>query len=225
MRNQFLLALIAAALACPAAAQTPAQAPATVRLTVDEAVRMALDHNVDLGAARLDPPISDTRVAAAAGAFRPTVNTSLQENNQLQPPQSLLSPTATRTDLVSSNAGLSQKLPWFGTSYSASWNAAHTTSNSFLNSYNPLLQSGLSLSVSQPLIRDLAIDSSRQQLISSQINRDIAGTRLRESVVHTTAGVKSAYWNLVSAIANVDARTSTLSLAQELARVNKAKVD
>src|ERR1700687_4720426 len=94
MRNQFLLALIAAALAWPAAAQTHAPAPATVRLTVDEAVRMALDHNVDLGAARLDPQISDTRVAAAAGAFRPTVNTSVTSNNQLQPPSSFLIPTA-----------------------------------------------------------------------------------------------------------------------------------
>jgi hypothetical protein len=42
------------------------------RLTVDEAVKMALEHNVDLNADRLDPQISDTRVAAAAGAFRPT---------------------------------------------------------------------------------------------------------------------------------------------------------
>jgi outer membrane protein TolC len=225
MRKQFLLALIAAALARAAAAQTPLQAPATVRLTVDEAVRMALDHNVDLGAARLDPQISDTRVAAAAGAFRPTVNTGLQENNQLQPPQSFLVPTATRTDAVSSNAGLSQKLPWFGTSYSASWTAAHTTSNSFLNSYNPLLQSGLSVNVSQPLVRDLFIDSSRQQLVTSRINRDIAGTRLRETLVRTTADVKAAYWNLVSANATVEARRSALQLAEELARVNKAKVD
>ena len=50
------------------------------------------------------------------------------------------------TDVVTSNAGLSQRLPWFGTTYSVGWNATHTNSNSFLNSYNPLLQSGLSVS-------------------------------------------------------------------------------
>src|SRR5205085_12215730 len=72
---------------------------------------------------------------------------------------------------------------------------------------------------------DLFIDTARQQLKTSRINRDIADTRLRESVVHTTASVKTAYWNLVSAIATVDARRSALDLAQELARVNKAKVD
>ena len=68
-------------------------------------------------------------------------------------------PTATRTDAVTSSAGLSQRLPWFGTSYSVSWNAVHTDSNSFLTSYNPLLTSGLSLAVSQPLMRDLSIDA------------------------------------------------------------------
>ena len=87
------------------------------------------------------------------------------------------------------------------------------------------MQSGLGINVSQPLIRDLFFDPSRQQLATSRTNRDIADTRLRESLVHTTASVKAAYWNLVSARATVDARRSALDLAQELARVNKAKVD
>src|SRR5262249_27468205 len=84
---------------------------------------------------------------------------------------------------------------------------------------------GLGVNVSQPLVRDFKIDAARQQLAVSRTNRDIAETRLRESLVHTTASVKAAYWNLVSARANVDARKSALELAQELVRVNKAKVD
>jgi outer membrane protein len=194
-------------------------------LTVDDAVRMALDHNVDLAAERLDPQISDARVAAAYGVFRPTFNTGVQRNNQLQPPASFLIPTATRNDVTSSSVGLDQKLPWLGTSYGVSWTAAHTDSNSFLNSYNPILESGLLLKFSQPLFRDRAIDQARQQVATSRIDRDIADTRLRETLVHTTANVKRAYWNLVTAIANVDARQVALDLAQELVRVNKAKVD
>jgi outer membrane protein TolC len=192
---------------------------------VDDAVKMALERNVDLAAARIDPQISDTAVAAAAGAFRPAFNTGLQRNNQLQPPASLLFPTATRTDVVTSNVGLSQQLPWFGTSYNLSWNAAHTSSDSFLNSYNPILQSGLSLSLSQPLLRGLAIDDARRHVETTRIDRDISGTRLREAVVRTTAAVKSAYWNLVSARSNVDARGSVLASAEELVRVNTVKVD
>ncbi len=225
MRKYFIAVIIAATFAAPAAAQAPASTPATLRLTVDEAVRMALDQNVDLTAARLDPQIGDTRVAAAAGAFKPSLTSSVQQNNQLQPPSSFLIPTSTRTDVSTSSAGVTQRMPWFGTSYAVSWNATHTDSNSFLNSYNPLLQSGLSVSVSQPLVRDLFIDASRQQLATSRVNRDIADTRLRETLVHTTADVKAAYWNLVSARATVEARRSALMLAEELVRVNTAKVD
>ena len=237
MGRTSLIALMALGLAAGASGQTaspPAPpervqragvTPATLRLTVDEAVTMALDHNVDLAADRLDPQISDTRVAAASGVFRPTINTGVNSNNQLQPPSSFLTPIPTQTDVVNSNAGLGQKLPWFGTSYAVAWTTTHTDSNSILNSFNPLLQSGLSVQVSQPLIRDLSIDVNRQQMAVSRTNRDIAGTRLRESLVHTTANVKAAYWALVSARANVDARRSTLDLAQELVRVNQAKVD
>src|SRR5947207_2760800 len=170
--------ILALATLLAAGAAAAAQTPATARLSVDDAVKMALDNNSDLKADRLDPQISDTRVAAAAGVFRPMLTTSVLSNNQLQPPSSFLTPIATRTDVVTSNAGFAQRLPWFGTSYGVSWSTSHTNTNSFLSSYNPLLQSGLGVTVSQPLLRDFSIDSARQQLATSRTNRDIAETRL-----------------------------------------------
>lgn len=215
---------VSVAVARGAAAQTAPADASRLRLTVDDAVKMALDRNVDVAAARLDPQISDTSIAAVIGAYRPAFNSSVLQNNQLQAPQSFLIPTATRTNATTTNVGLSQKLPWFGTSYSVAWNTTHTDSNSFLNSFNPLVQTGLALNVSQPLLRDLKIDTTRQQLATSRIGRDIADTHLRETLVHTAADVKSAYWNLVSANSNVDARRSVLESAQELVRVNTVKV-
>ncbi|MEO8260054.1 MAG: TolC family protein [Acidobacteriota bacterium] len=221
MRRLLLATFILSGIAATATAQTPP----TLRLTVDDAVRLALQNNPDLKADRLDPQISDTRTAFATSAFKPSFNTSVQRNNQLQPPAGFLVPTPTRNDAVTSNAGFSQRLPWFGTSYSAAWNTVHTTSNSFLNSYNPLLQSGLSLAVSQPLLRNFFVDAPRHEIETSRFNRAIADTRLSESVVRTTAAVKTAYWNLVAARANVEARQKAWDLAQELVRVNKARVD
>src|SRR5439155_698305 len=108
MRKTFFVTLAAAALAATASAQIPA----TLRLSVDEAVSMALEHNVDLNADRLDPQISDTRVAAAAGVFKPTLNTAVNSNNQLVPPSNFLIPTATRgnVDARRSARDLAQEL-------------------------------------------------------------------------------------------------------------------
>jgi len=116
MRRGALVLIAALALGATAAAQTapqpsPAQAaPATLRLSVDDAVKMALDDNVDLRADRLDPQMSDTRVAAAYGVYKPTVQTSVNSNNQLLPPSSFLFPTATTNDVVSSSAGVGKWL-------------------------------------------------------------------------------------------------------------------
>ena len=210
----------------PVAAQPPAANTAQMlRLSADDAVTMAIDRNLELASARIDPRIGDTQVAAAAGAFRPVFSTGLARNNQLQPPASLLVPEPARTDAITSSTGLSQKLPWFGTSYEVAWTAAHTDSNSALNSYNPVLESGLSLSVSQPLVRNLAIDDARQRLATTRLDRDVADTRLRETLTRTAADVRAAYWHLVDARANVEARMSALALADELVRVNKARVD
>jgi len=194
-------------------------------LTVDQAVELAMKNNPDLAASRLDTQIGDTRVAGARSAFNPAFTSYVNRNNALQPPSSFLFPIATRNDVMSSNVGLAQQLPWFGTSYSVGWTTAHTDSDSFLQSYNPLLQSGLSIEVSQPLFRNLFTDASRMQVATSRIDRAIADTRLRETMVHTSAAVKTAYWNLVAARDNVAAKQSAVDLAQELARVNKAKVD
>ena len=75
-------------------------------------------------------------------------------------------------------------------------------------------------------MRDLSIDASRQQLATSQTNRDIADTRLRESLVHTTANVKTRV--LESRVGARQRRRAAVGAAtspQELVRVNKAKVD
>lgn len=225
MRKTLILGFLVALAPQAAGAQPGQPAAAPLRLSVDEAVRMALQNNVDLAAARLDPQIGDTRVAAAAGLFKPTIQSSVQSNNQLQPPASLLLPQSTRTDIVTSNIGVNQRLPWFGTSYNLGWDTSHTDTNNVITSLNPLLRSGVSLTLSQPLLRDFVTDAFRTQLQVSHVNRAIADTRLQETIVQTTAGVKAAYWNLVTARANVAARRAALALAEELVRVNKAKVD
>ncbi len=222
IRTSWLPAVLLALAPTVALAQSPA---APLNLSVDEAVTLALENNLDLKTDRLDPQIGDTRVAAASGLFKPTVSSTVNRNNQLQPPSSLLFPTSTRTDVVTTNVGLNQRLPWFGTAYNVAWDTSHSDSNSFLNSFNPLLRSGFSASVSQPLLRDLFTDAARTNVALSRNNRTIADTRLQESVVRTTAAVKAAYWNLVAARANVLARQAARRLAEELVRVNTAKVE
>jgi HAE1 family hydrophobic/amphiphilic exporter-1 len=211
-------------------AQTPTQpvgqSERVLKLTRDEAIQMALKNNPELAVSRYDPAIGDAQVAAARGAFAPTLNSGIRRNSERQPPTNLFAPdSGIQTDLWSTTVGINQLLPWGGASYSAGMEAARTTTDSFFSNLNPELAGGLSLGYSQPLLRDFKIDPARAQVEVSRFNRDIAGTRLRGTTVTTGAEAEAGYWALVAALALVDVQQRSLDLALELERTNQARVD
>jgi HAE1 family hydrophobic/amphiphilic exporter-1 len=211
--------------AAPAGITQPQRGP-VLRLSRDEAIQMALQNNPNLAVSRYDPAIGDAQVAAARGAFLPTLQSGLTRNRQQQPPTNLFAgDEGIKTNLWSSNVGVNQLLPWGGGSYSVALDAARTSTDSLLTSLNPELAAGLTLGYSQPFLRDFKIDPNRALLSVSQGNRDIAGTRLREATVTTSAGAERSYWALVAALAFVDVQQRSLDLALELERNNRARVD
>jgi len=207
--------------------QPPPQPSGTVlRLTRDETVRMALQNNPDLAAARYDPAIGDAGIAAARGVYAPNLQAGLQRNDQSLPPTNLFAADqGIQTNLWSSNVSVGQLLPWGGGTYSAGLSAARTGTDSLLSSLNPQLDAGLALGLSQPLMRDFKIDVPRAQLDLSRYNRNILGTRFRETTVNTGADAERSYWLLVAARALVDVQQRSLDLALELERNNRARVD
>jgi outer membrane protein len=220
--------------AAPAMAQTlqlprsvaPASSTPTIRMTLDEAVRMGLENNLDIRVDRLEPRVAEEREAQAKGAFVPTLTSNLARNGQLAPPSNFLVGTAgVRSDSWSGGFGISQRLQKFGTSYAVGWDASRSTSGSFLNNFNPTYTARAQVSFAQPLIKDLGIDQARQQLVVSKRNREISDTRFRETVVRTLSDVKRGYWDLVAARALVDVQRQSLDLAEDLARQNKARVE
>ncbi|MGE3841241.1 MAG: TolC family protein [Vicinamibacterales bacterium] len=210
------------------AATQPVAEPAAgeIALTLDEAVRRAIERNADLAIVRLEPEAGTIRVAQAESAFRPVLSTALGMTRVTTPPTSSLfgDSGVENTDWFGSGT-LRQRLLTGGGTWLASWDAQRTTTNSPLSSYNPDLGSSLLLAFSQPLLRDREIDAARQQLIVTRRNKDISDLQFKEAVVQTTASVKTAYWDLKATLANVAVQQRSLELAEELARQNKARVD
>ena len=222
-----LVPALTLALPAPAPAQQTASAPAPlVALTLDQAVQQAIEHNPDLAVARYDAPIGDTRVAQALGAFTPSVTTSTLLTGQTQPPSSFfVGQQGIESDLVSASLGVSQRLPWFGSSYSVAWDGNRQTTASPFTNFNPSLGSRIRLVFSQPLLRDRLIDTAREQLARSRTDRDVADVAYRERLVQTTAAVKRAYWDYVGARAAVDVARRSLDLARDLERNNRIRVE
>ena len=221
MKKTVSLAVIGLFVAAAASAQT-----ATVRLTLDDAVRRAVEHNPELAIVELATQADAARVGESRGAFAPVFSSQFGRSSTATPPSNLLlGERGVDVDDWFSSTGVRQRLPWGSGTWSASWETSRTTTNNPISSFDPSVQSGLQLAYSQPLLKDRAVDAARHQYSIASRNLVTSDLRFREAVVQTVAAVKQAYWTLKATRANVAVQQRSLELAEELARENRVRVD
>lgn len=205
----------------PAASEGP-----TLALTVDEAVKLALQNNLGLEAERLGPQIAAFGVAQARAAYVPQLFSTTTKNNNASPPDSILSGTSNiiTSGGVRNNAGVFQNVFWGGGQYQVSF-AGNRTTTTGLSSFNPNLRANLDASYTQPLLRNFKIDGFRQQLRLSHNTEQIADLELRQQVTQVSRAARLAYFNLVSANAGLEVAQKSLELSKELLRNNQRRVE
>jgi len=198
----------------------------TLKLTVDDAIRRAAENNPELGIARLGTEVEAARVGESRGAFAPVVSTTLGHSRNVTPPSNfLLGDAGVNVDDSFWSTGIRQRLPFGGGTWSASWDSARTSTNNPISSFDPSLQAGFQLAVSQPLLRDRRVDPARYQYSIARRNEQSSELRFRESAVQTTAAVKQAYGPLEATRANVTVQQRSRELAEELTRQTKIRVN
>lgn len=210
-----------------AAVEQPAPPAGPVKqLSVDDAVRLALEQNLNLRVQRLDPQIQDLAIAQARTAWTPNASSTIQANSRDNPPTSFLEGgTGTiNNQAFSTNFGVNQILPWGG-NYFVNWDSARSETNSIFTNFNPYLSSNVRMQYVQPFMRNFKIDGWRQQLLISKNSREISDVDLRNTVVQTVANVKNAYWNLVFQRSSLRVAQQSLDLARESLRNNRIRVE
>jgi len=212
-----------------AAAQAPAAAQPsgpTRQLSVDEAVKLAIEQNLGLQIERVNPQIQDVTIAQARSFWAPQVTSSLSRNSTNASNTSILAgPQSTLTfGQLSGGMGLNQLLPT-GANYSVNWTNFRQTTTDVSTTFNPKLQSQLLFNVTQPLLRNFAIDNVRQNIALSHKSRDASDLQLHARIVQTTQAVKNAYWDLVYQIDNLKAAKQALEVAQQSLHDNTRRVE
>ena len=158
------------ALSASGQAQTPAQpaqskplnaaaAPTILKITPDEAVRMALENNLGVQADRLGPQIGTYGVAQARAAYGLTLGSLTTTRSATQPPTDFLNggDTVLTNDSFRTNAGIQQLVPWGGGRYTFGIDASRVTTSNPTGVFNPQLDSSLAGSYTQPLLRNFTL--------------------------------------------------------------------
>jgi outer membrane protein TolC len=200
-----------------------------MRLSLDDAIKLALERNLDISVQRLNPQAFDFSLASLRASYRPTLTSNISQQSITQASTSTISGAAVGTGIVNDttvyNAGLSQEIWWGGGNLSVAINNDRRTTTNNTALVNPDFRANWSATYTQPLLRDFRIDNTRQQLIVTQLNQDISEIQLQATIINTLSNVRNAYWDYVFAVQSVEVARRSVELAEQLVRDNQTRVE
>ncbi len=100
-----------------------------------------------------------------------------------------------------------------GLQWGAGITQTRTYNNVIINSFNPYYQATLSLSVTQPLLKDAGMNAVKHQLKLAMIGADSDEAQALIDASTTIAQVEDTYWDLVAAWRNVAIQEDALNEA------------
>ena len=218
-----LLTLVAGSVA----AQT-APDRAVRRLSVDEAVRQALEHNLGIQVAKVAPQLQDLTIAQTLTAWSPSLTATGSTSGTDTPNSSFLSGgsgDAINDHRLAGNVGIRQATKFHGASVALGWDNTRSTSTNLFTNFNPQVNSSVSFSAVQPLLRNFKIDNVKSQLEVGKKNRQNADLDVQAAIATTSRSVRNAYWDLAYSIESLKVARQSLDLARESLRNNKARVE
>jgi outer membrane protein TolC len=194
-------------------AVAPAE-PAVWRLSLDEAIRIALE-NADVvrvvagttavasGETIYSPAITNTTIDQSRAAFDPTLQSSNTFYRTEQPYGTLFSAgppprygiTATPVEGLRSTTTVSKQLISGGT-VGVSTGADYARSESNDLALNPTTASNVTLSVDQPLLKGAGGQANLAPILIARINTERSFFQFKDSVQDLVLGVIQTYWNL-----------------------------
>jgi len=215
-------ALILATLvfAAPVAGQ-----PAPISLSLDEAIRQALENNLNVRISRLARQSLGLGHSAARSVYLPNLGLDYNLQESINPSTTQLDGAQqNESDNMNYNLAFEQLLP-FGARYSVGFNNNRFATNSAFSTFNPRYRSFLNAQVTQPLLRGFGQSSERRQIVVTRNSERQGAMTFEQSVLDVLRDVHDAYWDLVFAIRNHEVAVQSLDLARDLLRNNQVQVE
>jgi hypothetical protein len=162
----------------PAAPQTPviverytvgqarppvAEGAELIELTLEQAYALALEKNLELKVARMEPVKTDYSKQSLIAAYRPNFSGSYSYSNSLTPSNSTLDGVLSVTNTSQSyGANVSQGIRWYGApSFQVGFSNGRSATNNVTARLNPSFNTRLNLSGSMNLTNQFKMDHTR----------------------------------------------------------------
>ncbi len=194
-------------------------------LTLKDAVEIALRQNLGLQVDRLSLETGRFTLEGARGIFDPLLGVDVRTSSQESPTTTQLQGAEVyESDNSSLDASLAQFLPTGG-KFSLNWNNGMAESNSSFYYLNPSYNTGLSLSLSQPLLRGFGTDLANQPVLQARYSYNQSLSDFRRALEVKVLEVETAYWNLYFTQKDLVVKRKDVELAQEFLKITQRKIE
>lgn len=199
----------------------------TSPLTLQEAIRLALENNNDISASRIDVELSEHDLEAARGGYDPVLKSQYTFEHSRVPVTSFFGGTSgnsLKQNDLSSQFTLGGLAPRGGGSYEFGVSSTRLSNNNLFNDLNPTYATGFSLSYTQPLARGRRIDDTRRRIEIAKRNLSLTDIQFRQHVTDVITNVEEAYWQLVYALRNFQVQSEAVGQSKAQVESNRRQV-
>lgn len=195
-----------------------------VRLSLKEAIRSAVEKNLDVKAELYNPAIAQADIRKNQGIYDTRLSLVTDfKYSVTEPASAFLAGSATnRQKTLLIDPGVSQLIPLGGT-LDLTFNNTFNNNNSNI-SLNNFWQSDLTLSLTQPLLKNFGREPTELAIMVARNSRGESIERFRTTLSDAVTRVRTEYYKLYSLREDLEVKKTSLLLARKILADTQARV-
>jgi outer membrane protein TolC len=195
-----------------------------VRLTMGDAVKMAVEKNLDLRVEQYNPAQQEAEYQKNRGIYDPVLSLQASYNDTTS---YSANPVSSKfiSQTTQLNAGVSQLLPT-GATATLGFNNSYLSSNlsSASTGLSSYWQSGLGLTLNQPLLKNFGRETTELTIVTARLGKEASLEKLQTRLISLVAQIRIEYYKLYSLKEELEVRKSSLELAKRVLNDTQARV-
>ncbi len=191
----------------------------TVTLSLNDAIKRALQNNNDIEIARDDVRFAETQLRALEGVYDPLLAFTDTYDKRISPQASRFSGSTAAGTISSTNYSAAPSVTKLftlgGGRYEFSFSNNKQITDSTASTFNPVYTGNLGVTFTQPLLRNRSIDNNRRQIRIQKKRLEQSDADFRLRTIDVISRVQQAYWELVFALRDQQNQLANLNLSRE----------
>jgi len=186
--------------------------PKELELTLEQCRAMALENNLDLKVELINPAIAAKLVSEEEARFESAFTSSMSFSKTDAPsPSHLGDISGSQVENLRTDLGVSVPLRSGGT---VTFDVVDSRTETNAARINPYYTSNLSVSISQPLLRNAGKRANTHSIRIARYEQQITDARTKLEVISVIAALDRVYWRLYAARRELEVRKKQYDLAK-----------